>query len=67
MRYDDSLIRLTDNLQTSESMYSLICLSAAGLHLKLNNIRCFLDGKYLLCLSTDDDLQVLYELLQKMK
>jgi len=59
MRYDDSLIRLTDNLQTSESMYSLICLSAAGLHLKLNSIHCFLDGKYLLCLSTDDDLQVL--------
>lgn len=67
MRYDASLIQLTDSLQKNDSMYSLICLSAAKLHLSLNGTRCFLDGKYLLCLSADDFLHVrngYYEALQ---
>ncbi len=67
MRYDASLIQLTDSLQKNDSMYSLICLSAVKLNLSLSNTRCFLDGKYLLCLSADDSLQVrsgYYEALQ---
>lgn len=67
MRYDASLIQLTDSLQKNDSMYSLICLSAVQLNLSLSGTRCFLDGKYLLCLSADDSLQVrngYYEALQ---
>lgn len=67
MRYDASLIRLTDSLPKNDSMYSLICLSAVRLSLSLSGTRCFLDGKYLLCLSADDFLQVhngYYEALQ---
>lgn len=67
MRYDASLIQLTDSLQKNDSMYSLICLSAVKLNLSLSGTRCFLDGKYLLCLNADDFLQVrsgYYEALQ---
>ena len=45
MRYDASLIQLTDSLQKNDSMYSLICLSAVKLNLSLSGTRCFLDGK----------------------
>ena len=67
MRYDASLIQLTDSLQKNDSMYSLICLSAVQLNLILSGTRCFLDGKYLLCLNADDFLHVrngYYEALQ---
>ena len=67
MRYDASLIQLPDSLLKNDSMYSLICLSAAQLNLTLSATRCFLDGKYLLCLSADDSLRVrngYYEALQ---
>ena len=58
MKYDETLIRMTAVLTTSESMYSLICLSASGLSLTLSGVRCYLDGRYLLCLSADDTLQI---------
>ena len=58
MRYEASLIQMSENLQKTDAMYALICLSAVGLQISLNGTRCFLDGKYLLCLSADDTLQI---------
>lgn len=58
MDYDASLIHMTEELESSDSMYSLICLKASALSLTLNGVRCFLDGHYLLCLSVEDTLTV---------
>ena len=40
-------------------MYSLICLEASTLILKINDTNCFLDGHYLICLSCDDKLEII--------
>lgn len=58
MEYTKTLIHITSTPESSDSMYSLICLKADGLLLTLNSIRCYLDGHYLLCLSQDDRLSV---------
>ena len=58
MEYEKTLIYMTSTLESSESMYSLICLKATGLLLSLNGVRCYLDGHYLLCLSQEDNLTV---------
>jgi AraC-like DNA-binding protein len=39
-------------------MYSIICLKATRLSIILNGTKCYLDGKYMLCLSQDDTLSV---------
>jgi len=56
MKYEKSLIYITDRLESSKEMYSLICLKATGLLMTLNKVKCYLDGHYMLCLSSDDEL-----------
>ena len=58
MEYEKTLIYMTSTLESSESMYSLICLKATGLLLTLGGVRCYLDGHYLLCLCQEDSLTV---------
>ncbi len=58
MEYEKTLIHITSTPESSDSMYSLICLKASGLLLTLSGVRCYLDGHYLLCLSQDDRLNV---------
>ncbi len=58
MHYDYALIHMTSTLESSDSMYSIICLQASRLSVTLNGVRCYLDGKYMLCLSQDDTLRV---------
>ena len=58
MHYDYALIHMTNTLESSDTMYSIICLRAARLSVTLNGVRCYLDGKYMLCLSQDDTLRV---------
>ena len=60
MKYHKSLIQMTDSLESSKDMYSLICLKATGLSMVLNKVQCYLDGQYLLCLSIEDELSVKY-------
>ena len=59
MLYEPSLIQITNELCAHPTMYSLVCFKANSLHIMLNQIHCFLDGHYLLCLSVDDKLSVL--------
>ena len=58
MHYDYSLIHMTNTLESLDTMYSIICLKATRLSLLLNGTKCYLDGKYMLCLSQDDTLSV---------
>ena len=58
MHYDYALIHMTNTLESSDTMYSIICLQASRLSVTLNGVRCYLDGKYMLCLSQDDTLRV---------
>ncbi len=59
MLYEKSLIHITKTLESSDSMYSLVCLKASSLVITINKVRCYLDGHYLLCLSVDDVLTVI--------
>ena len=56
MKYDKGLIDIKDTLESSETMYCLVCLRAKSLFMTFNQIRCFLDGCYLLCLNVDDKI-----------
>ncbi len=58
MKYDENLINITDKLCESNTMYSLILLDAKSLNLTLSGFRCFLDGKYIVCLNINDTLAV---------
>ncbi|MBQ7923404.1 MAG: helix-turn-helix transcriptional regulator [Clostridia bacterium] len=58
MQYDKNLIDITDKITSSPTMCSLICLKANGLSMTLNNIRCYLSGLFLLCLSREDTITV---------
>lgn len=58
MRYEKTLINITNTLVASDRMYSLICLDADKLSITLTGVRCFLDGHYLLCLNIDDTLDI---------
>ncbi len=58
MKYEKTLIDMTSELCASDTMYSLILLKAASLSLTVCDVRCWLDGTYLLCLSIDDTLTV---------
>ncbi len=59
MRYSYDLIRLTDLPASCPKMFSLILLEASSLQLDLNGIRCYLDGKYFICLNENDSVKVL--------
>jgi len=58
MKYDETLIHITDKLCESNTMYSLVLLDAKALTLTLSGYRCFLDGKYIVCLNINDTLAV---------
>ncbi len=58
MRYNENLINITDKLCDNNDMYSLILLDARSLNMTLSGYRCFLDGKYILCLNIEDKLAV---------
>lgn len=56
MEYSYDLIHMTTTLSSHPSMYSCILVNARALIVEMNDIRCFLDGKYIMCLSEDDRL-----------
>lgn len=58
MKYREDLIQITDRLCDSSTMYSLILLRARSLTVTLSGYRCFLDGKYILCLNSEDKVSV---------
>lgn len=58
MVYDEKLIKITNKLCENDNMYSLILLEARSLCLTLSGYRCFLDGKYILCLNVEDTVSV---------
>ncbi len=58
MQYEFSLIHMSNTLESLDTMYSIICLQASRLSVTLNGTRCYLDGKYMLCLSQEDTLVV---------
>ena len=57
MKYSYDLIHTDNGLNTEEGLYSLILLRASSLSITLNEVRCYLDGNYLLCLSEEDTLE----------
>lgn len=58
MTYSYNLIHLTDLPQPYPGMYSLAIIEASALLLNLNGIRCYLDGKYFLCLNENDSPEI---------
>ena len=56
MEYEYNLIHMRKDLTVGDGLYSLILLHANTLSITLCGIRCWLDGKYLLCMSEDDDI-----------
>ncbi len=54
MEYEYNLIHMSNDLTVGDGLYSLILLRANGLSITLCGVRCWLDGKYLLCMSEDD-------------
>ncbi len=56
MEYEYKLIHMRDDLFVGEGLYSLILLQATSLSVTLCGVRCWLDGKYLLCMSEDDTI-----------
>ncbi len=58
MKYEKTLIDMSSELRVGQTMYSLILLKASSLSISVCDVRCWLDGTYLLCLSIDDTLTV---------
>ncbi len=58
MTYSEQLINVNDKFSENNSMYSLILLSAKSLTITLSGYRCYLDGKYIVCLNSADKLAV---------
>ncbi len=58
MEYSRELIHITDELAESKEMYSLILVNAKNLSITLSGMRCYLDGRYFLCLNVEDTLFV---------
>ena len=56
MEYEYKLIHMRDDLVVGEGLYSLILLQANSLSITLCGVRCWFDGKYLLCMSEDDTI-----------
>jgi hypothetical protein len=54
MNYDYGLIHFENILSSDHEMYSLILLDTRNITFIMNGIRCYLSGKYILCLSNDD-------------
>ncbi len=58
MKYEESLINVNNKFCENDSMYSLVLLSAEALTITLSGYRCYLDGKYIVCLNSSDKLAV---------
>jgi len=58
LKYSFDLIRTSDELRTDSGMFSAILLKADRLSLMLRGSRCWLDGRYLLCLSGADAAEI---------
>ncbi len=58
MMYSKELINISNKFCENDSMYSIILLSAKKLNVILSGYRCFLDGKYIVCLNSSDKLSV---------
>ena len=54
MEYEYKLIHMRNDLTVGDRLYSLILLRARSLSITLSGVRCWLDGKYLLCMSGED-------------
>ncbi len=58
MKYEENLINVNNKFCENNGMYSLVLLSAEGLNMTLSGYRCYLDGKYIICLNSADKLAV---------
>ena len=58
MKYEKTLIDIKTDIVSSDTMYSLILINADALTLTLNGVRCYLTGRFLLCLSVEDTVAV---------
>lgn len=58
MKYEESLINVNNKFCENDSMYSLVLLSADALTITLSGYRCYLDGKYIICLNSSDKLAI---------
>jgi len=58
VQYEKNLIDISDEIRSSDTMYSLICVKGDGLVLSLNGVRCYLTGYFLFCLSIEDIITV---------
>lgn len=52
MTYSEELININNKLCENDSMYSIVLLSAEALTITLSGYRCYLDGKYFICLNS---------------
>ena len=58
MEYRPDLIALSSEPRFATPMYSLVLLKAASVSCTLSDVRCYLDGHYLLCLNDEDVLTI---------
>lgn len=58
MKYEESLINVNNKFCENDSMYSLVLLSTEALTITLSGYRCYLDGKYIICLNSSDKLAI---------
>ncbi|MDD4774627.1 MAG: AraC family transcriptional regulator [Eubacteriales bacterium] len=58
MKYSNDLIGITRELTGCGDEYAVILLDTSALSLILDGIRCWLDGKYMICLCDNSALQV---------
>lgn len=58
MEYRPDLIALGREPHFATPMYSLILLKASAISCTLSDVRCYLDGHYLLCLNDEDRLTI---------
>ena len=56
--YSEELININNKLCENDSMYSIVLLSAEALTITLSGYRCYLDGKYFICLNSADKLAI---------
>lgn len=54
MKYEYSLIHISEHPESSEDFYSISLIDAHGLTFLLNGLNVFLSGKYLFCFSDKD-------------
>jgi len=54
MRYEYSLINVSDKIGENADMYSLCLVDARGIELTCNGVTAILSGRFLFCFSSDD-------------